>query len=277
METREENEMEFHQELITPEKAKKILKNNLPYNRKVSVKVVELYARDMEEGRWNEYCPAAIAISSKGYLIDGQHRLLAVVKSGVPIVFTIATGVSENAFEYIDNGKKREAWQFLDGTQVKNRQAMAKFLCSLDMGNSFSQAIRGTITITRQELLEYENEHRDEIVEAVNAWLRIREAVGVGSNLAYGAALAVQSRLGEANIKDYNAERLAKSENFLLLVKTITRAYLSAKSNPNAAWVSGTMLQFIEAEEQGKPVRSFNKQEAMLEKYTDIYRKRFGV
>ena len=269
--------MRFYQELITPEKAEKILKKNLPYNRKVSDRVVELYARDMKEGRWNEDCPTTISISSKGYLIDGQHRLLAVIRSGVPILFVVAADVSEDAFEYIDNGKKREAWQFMEGSQVKNRQAMAKFLCSLDMGNSFSQAIRGTVTVTRQELLEYEQANRGEIIEAVNAGIRMREAVGVGSNLAYGAALVVQSRLGAAEMKNYNAERLAKSDNFLLLVKTITRAYLSAKAKPSAVWVSGTMLQFIEAEEQGKTVRSFNKQEAMLEKYTEIYRKRFGV
>lgn len=269
--------MEFSREIITPETARKMLVKNLPYNRKVSKTTVELYARDMIEGRWSEDSPFPIIISSKGYLMDGQHRLLAVIQAGIPITFYVARNVSEETFEYIDNGKKREAWQFMDGTQVKNRQAMAKFLCSLDMGNSYFQAIRGTKTITRQELLDYEESHRSEIVEAVNAGLRVREAVGVGSNLAYGAAVAVCHRLGISEMENYNAARLAGSENFLLLVKTVTRAYLSAKAKPSAAWVSGTMLQFIEAENQGKTVRSFNKQDSMLDKYTELYRKHIDV
>lgn len=269
--------MDFKKETITPELAEKMLSKNLPYNRKISEKTVGLYARDMAKGRWNEDAPSAIVISSKGYLIDGQHRLMAVIKAGVPIAFYVARGVSEKTFDYIDNGKRREPWQFMDGPQLKNRQAMARFLCSFDMGNTYSQAIRGLKTITRQELLDYEELHRDEIMGAVSAGIRVRSAVGVGSVLAYGAAIAVCGRLGMGGVENYNAESLAKSENFLLLVKTITRAYLNAKSKPNATWVSGTMLQFIEAEHQGKSVRCFNKQDLTLERYTELYRKYIGV
>lgn len=78
-------------EVITPQVAKDLLLNNKA-NRRIEPKVVAKYARDMAEGLWG-FDASAIIIASDGSLLNGQHRLSAVVESGATVVFTIARGV----------------------------------------------------------------------------------------------------------------------------------------------------------------------------------------
>lgn len=95
-------------ETITPEVAKQWLERNVQ-NRPVSEAHCRSLAKDMKEGNWS-VCGNTIVFSNHGDLIDGQHRLYAVVKSGCCIESPVMRGISdENAFSHIDQVKKRTA------------------------------------------------------------------------------------------------------------------------------------------------------------------------
>ena len=64
---------------VTPEMASRWLRNNFR-NRPVKDDVVSAYARDMVNGAWQP-THQGIAFNDRDELIDGQHRLMAVVKS----------------------------------------------------------------------------------------------------------------------------------------------------------------------------------------------------
>jgi len=68
---------------ITPEVATEMLSRN-PYNRPIRSKTVDMYADDMRRGAWEE-TSQAITFDKDGNLLDGQHRLNAVIRSGVAI------------------------------------------------------------------------------------------------------------------------------------------------------------------------------------------------
>ena len=68
---------------ITPELAKKWLRRNY-FNRHLRKDVVREYARCMKKGLWGE-SESCLTISQNGMLLNGQHRLAAVVMSGVTI------------------------------------------------------------------------------------------------------------------------------------------------------------------------------------------------
>jgi len=76
------------QTLVGPALAAKLLANN-PNNRGIRREHVESLARDMVKGRWRK-SHSAIAIGPTGCLGDGQHRLLAICKSGVSVVVDVA-------------------------------------------------------------------------------------------------------------------------------------------------------------------------------------------
>ncbi|NCC66460.1 MAG: hypothetical protein EOM15_17640 [Spirochaetia bacterium] len=68
---------------ITPEMATRMLSGNKD-NRAINKSRVTLYAKAMKEGRWVEN-GQTIIISTDGFLIDGQHRLTALVAAGVTL------------------------------------------------------------------------------------------------------------------------------------------------------------------------------------------------
>jgi hypothetical protein len=74
---------------VTPELAARWLKNNFR-NRSVREDVVSAYARDMANGRW-VYTHQGIAFNDRDELIDGQHRLHAVILSGLAAVRMMVT------------------------------------------------------------------------------------------------------------------------------------------------------------------------------------------
>lgn len=102
-------------EVITPAIAKEYLKLNKANNRKMSIKVVEGYAQDMKSGRW-ELTHQGIAFNEKGELIDGQHRLSAIVMANVPVVMNVTRGVpaSEAGFYVIDRERNRNVKQLIE-------------------------------------------------------------------------------------------------------------------------------------------------------------------
>lgn len=68
---------------ITPEMAKEMLsKNNA--NRKIRTSTVDFYAKQMKEGSWH-LTGQGITFGQNGQLLDGQHRLNAIVKADIPV------------------------------------------------------------------------------------------------------------------------------------------------------------------------------------------------
>lgn len=97
--------MEARVELITPSVARKYLAQNVNNYRKLNMNKVNLYARDMRNGNW-QVNGEAIKFNRQGELVDGQHRLEAVIASGKDIFSLVITGVSDSVTIY-DSGKNR--------------------------------------------------------------------------------------------------------------------------------------------------------------------------
>ncbi len=98
-------------QVVTPEQAQAWLSEN-PNNRNINIKHVERLARDMLEGVF-AYNGDTIKFDGDGKLMDGQHRLSAVVASGTSQPMLIVRGVSEDARKTIDRGEKRTVAHWL--------------------------------------------------------------------------------------------------------------------------------------------------------------------
>ena len=82
-------------EQIYPETAELYLAN-MDNPRKLRDMVVDRYARDMANGAWH-VGTSAISFDADGVLRDGQHRLTACVKAGVPFETVVYRGIGEGA------------------------------------------------------------------------------------------------------------------------------------------------------------------------------------
>jgi hypothetical protein len=77
-------------------------------NRNVRQNLVDCYARDMEDGNW-EMTGEPVKFATDGRLLDGQHRLHAIVKSGVTLNLLVVRGLPTRAQLVMDSGARRTA------------------------------------------------------------------------------------------------------------------------------------------------------------------------
>ena len=116
-------------ELITPEKAIKLLGTNV-INRKLKIGRIQCYATRMKHGEWT-LSTDPIVISVTNHVMNGQHRLWAVIKSNTPQYFLIASEAEEEVMEYIDGGSSRSfADRFYLSNKTLNQSYERKNLCS---------------------------------------------------------------------------------------------------------------------------------------------------
>lgn len=94
------------QETITPDLAQEYLKRNQNGNRTINMSNVRKYVRDMKNGRFKT-THQGIAFDEAGNLIDGQHRLTAIVQAGVPVNMMVTRNLPADTFSCIDRGYNR--------------------------------------------------------------------------------------------------------------------------------------------------------------------------
>lgn len=111
-------------ETISPDRARQLL-GRMNRNRPLSETTVTRYVVDMKAGRWASDNGQTIVMSDQGNLLDGQHRLHAVIQSGLSFPFLVAYGVAEQHFDTMDNGKNRAASDILALRGYKNTVTMS--------------------------------------------------------------------------------------------------------------------------------------------------------
>jgi hypothetical protein len=92
-------------EKITPQRATEYLAKNSG-NRGLRPSHVDYLAEQIASGHW-QVSPQGIAFSDTGRLLDGQHRLAAIVQSGISVEMRVTTGCHEDTFKVLDGGLKR--------------------------------------------------------------------------------------------------------------------------------------------------------------------------
>lgn len=106
---------------VTPELAAEWLRRN-NFNRPKKESVVANYARQMKAGLWR--CThQGIAFSDNGTLLDGQHRLFAVIESGKTVPMIVFTNEALDKHTTVDGGKKRS---LLDVIRLEMRGSLVK-------------------------------------------------------------------------------------------------------------------------------------------------------
>ena len=116
--------------VIDHESAQKILeRSSNPNNRKISTSTVTNYAKSMINGEW-KLNGEAIVFDRNGILMNGHHRLHAVVQAKASIEFLIVDGVSDESFHTYDGGKKRSAADELSMAGNKNCTVLAAIVSS---------------------------------------------------------------------------------------------------------------------------------------------------
>ena len=102
--------LSFKAETITPQQASDLLeRSSITFkNRNVTPSFVKRYIQDMKSGNWHADTGETLKIDIKGRVIDGQHRLQAIVHADIDQRMWVCRGIETEMFQYIDQGKTRD-------------------------------------------------------------------------------------------------------------------------------------------------------------------------
>lgn len=172
-------------ETITPSKAKEYLLWN-KQNRPVDKKTVQLYARDMKEGRWT-LSNDAITFFDNHILGNGQHRLYAIIESDTACQFIVVRNLPSETFTNLDQGKKRTAADCLSIEEIPNPVPIASIIRKYCAFNGTTA--RG-FRMSTSQTLEIYKEHADFFQEAYKFMATIYRACRVMNISIFGGMYA---------------------------------------------------------------------------------------
>lgn len=159
--TIERSEITYERVKVTPALASKWLALNT-HNRGVRDHKVEAYARDMRAGAWTENGDS-IRFDVNGTLLDGQHRLEAIVEADMPVTMMVVTGLPPQAQETMDNGIRRslaDALLLRGETDVHTLSAVIRRALTYTTGaNDRMRGFTRRETFTNAECLDFLNRH----------------------------------------------------------------------------------------------------------------------
>jgi len=151
-------------ELITPERARCILNQNTA-NRPLVKRNLENLKLAIKTGQW-KMNGDTIRITKDGDLLDGQHRLMAIVETGIACESLIIEGLCNDVFTTIDQGAVRTLGHMMALGGTKNYTATASIIPLLINYKSGIQPMRVAKNKTKEDLLGFYDMQKQFVDEA---------------------------------------------------------------------------------------------------------------
>lgn len=192
---------------ITEQLADEYLSRNYS-QRPMSRADIEKYKRQLQTNTFFT-TNQGIALDEKGRLRDGQNRLMAIKETGIPAYMLVATGLSEEAIQAIDDGRRRtdsQALTMFDG------EAVSSFITAIarEMYTGGTHLKDGTPRRrkpSRLDLIAFYDKYRDEIHAAAHHF----RSHDTGMALSFIAAVVARASVNHAGRKlDHFAKVLAE-------------------------------------------------------------------
>jgi hypothetical protein len=168
-------------------------------NRPISKSVVRSFAEAMKRGEW-VVTHQGIAFDVHGVLIDGQHRLAAIVEAEVPVDLTVFSDVDEGTFDVLDTGKRRNAADVLAIEGEKSSTMLAAMVRTVWLFENRPDLnwSGGAAAVTNHQIVQTLEEHP-----------KLRDFLGRGEQIAATTGM-IKSAAGAAS---YLVEHANKRTN----------------------------------------------------------------
>jgi hypothetical protein len=256
-------------EVITPKIASEMLLANRRNRNLLSSRVARL-AEAMERAEW-ELNGQTIKFDIEGNLLDGQHRLQAVIDSGCAIESLVVRGLPIAAQDTVDTGRKRRLADILRIEGFQDAHALAA-------------GVNMLFRYQNRSRLDYSQEGAPSVKQAmrlIEDEPRITEGVSVARNLTreIGGPVGVFAALHCVFIKAdpvstpaffvglERGEDLGKGDPLLSLRKQLNRMRTERLYSQTPATVAGLTVKAFNMRRDGSKVAilTFRKGEKMPE------------
>jgi len=162
----------------TPELAARIIEDYNSKNRKITKGHVTNLIKEIVNNKWLPNGDT-ITFDIDGNLADGQHRLLAIVGSGISLQYLTITGIDEEAFKTIDINKVRDGGDALSIEGITNSSFLASMMKAIYAfkNGKYSQNKHHYRTLSNSALIEYFYElGEDKLNKSYRFYNKVKEA-----------------------------------------------------------------------------------------------------
>ena len=141
----------FTMVIVTPELANNILINCNDKNRPMSRGNVRKLTSEIKAGNW-QFDGSPIRFDKDGRLIDGQHRLTALIKTNFSTPMLVIYGLQSESFKVIDTGKNRSGSDVLAIDNIPNSTYVSSTLNFLSnyYDNKYKSSTKRILTNTKK-------------------------------------------------------------------------------------------------------------------------------
>lgn len=193
---------------VTPSMASAMLERN-DTNRPLLKTRLAKYVLDMRNGRWRLNGEPVI-ISGDFMLNDGQHRLHAVVETGLIVPMLVVFGVKRASRTTVDQGANRTAGDYLGMDGVKNAKCaagVARIVLAYEASGGTGIGDTSRITASQQvERVEADEQMRYAADFATQHQAALRQFVAPAT---FGAAVYI-ARRANSDVADRFITKVAK-------------------------------------------------------------------
>jgi hypothetical protein len=239
---------------ITPQLAQEYLERNHS-QRPISRADVEKYKRQLRTSTFFT-THQGIAFDEQDRLRDGQNRLTAIVETGISAEMPVATGLSEEAIQAIDDGRRRTDSQALTmfvGEPVSSFvTAIAREMYS---GGAHPKDGARRRKLTRLDLIAFYDKYRGQIAYAAQQFRNHDTGMALGFVAAVVARAAV----------DHSGRKL---DHF---AKVLAEGFTTKEEDQIIIRLRNHILQQRRAQKHGRAQRDalYAKTERVLKAYLD--------
>jgi hypothetical protein len=181
---------------ITPEIAEALLAKNIS-NRPLDKDKVRTWLKEMQANRW-KLTHQGIAFASDGTLVDGQHRLHAIIENGTTVEMLVFLDCDKDSFDVLDVGKKRSHNDILRLGGIHSPHKIAKLARLYGFTGDPREWDKGTVSPA--ELNEWAQPYKDILVTAASLQKKVVKAKRVLAMEA-GAAMAIYQIYGGVSVE----------------------------------------------------------------------------
>lgn len=166
---------------IGPTEAESMLERNT-HNRPLRDRSVNAFAADMAAGRWDSENGQTIVIDPEGRIIDGQHRLWAIIQSDTMHPFLVVSNVPMSAQSTVDTGTKRTFGDVLRLRGESNALQLAAIVRRTVNWEAGHRRMRGASTPpSHLKLLEALERHPD-LRTSASVSVSVRRCIAIPSS-----------------------------------------------------------------------------------------------
>lgn len=275
---------------LTPELAREYLMKNDPRQRPLNHGHAYTLARDIMRDAWDSRMSEPIDFSTEGYMMNGQHRCMAVIRAGKAVPAIVREGCPPEWFEKYDRAKARTVTDYYKGKDAKTCASVATFAICITEGATLWDAIKqrvkqvgngrrdtcAIVTPTVGERLDYIREHEETLQFYASAGCKIYREARMGSKAMFACALWYLEYLGAdrtiiSNMVEDFCEPITSNANVAIIkawyIKQMT-TYVKNRMRLPRDMVFATVLALYEGYMNSTPIKQPKK---AVEKAWDKY------